>query len=384
MSIIRSQNNSGASVSEVSLVGQTLEITQTDGTVKTADLSKFITEEELASGFKITGGKVDTNTTTVATTNDIPVTGGPLSDMLNSAGIETISKDTDLQTLLVSLFTKELYPEPVYNAGTLLSVIPAPEFTIDTPTLVKVGTIINVSECAAQASSYQSTARSIGNLNYGYTLGNSKINETSIVKTISGINYAGEYTISRNTGDTAIGTLEQARLEATTINAKEGLNLITVTVQGPYVSGYFEEIPKTWYYSNLGNISEEHSLQYQATNLLGEVPTNSKTICVTGVYPVYATYKEVSTLEELPLQSSLEYIVIMPAESAESKHSFATNKTVKSIEFWNTISNCWENTNSFQTEPYSTEYGDSYTRYTRQYVDSAARSSETKYKIVLA
>ena len=51
--------------------------------------------------------KIPTEKTKVSA--DIPVAGGPLADLLNAAGITSISKDTDMQALLFQLLCKEMF-----------------------------------------------------------------------------------------------------------------------------------------------------------------------------------------------------------------------------------------------------------------------------------
>ncbi len=79
-------------------------------------------------------------TETVKTTDEILVAGGPLADLLNKAGINSISSDTSMQDLFISLFTKELWPTNlVFKEGTVSAAIAAPSFTLSSTNLVEVG-----------------------------------------------------------------------------------------------------------------------------------------------------------------------------------------------------------------------------------------------------
>lgn len=125
-----SEGSSGSYISKVELVDQTLHIIQDSAngssSTKQADLSKFITEEEITEGLTVSDGKVSSNAGTIKTTEDIPVIGGPLSGLLTASGIKTIKAETDLQSLLLSLFTKEEWPTPGYQLASLKSTAEFP------------------------------------------------------------------------------------------------------------------------------------------------------------------------------------------------------------------------------------------------------------------
>lgn len=72
----------------------------------------------------------DTTTNKVVTNNRIPVSGGPLAELLNQNGITEIDENTDLQSLLMLLFTLEIFPTLTFTEGTVRSAVTAPELTI--------------------------------------------------------------------------------------------------------------------------------------------------------------------------------------------------------------------------------------------------------------
>lgn len=82
---------------------------------------------------------------TVKTTDEILVAGGPLADLLNKAGINSISSDTSMQDLFISLFTKELWPTNLaFKEGTVSAAITAPSFTLSSTNLVEVGATVTI------------------------------------------------------------------------------------------------------------------------------------------------------------------------------------------------------------------------------------------------
>lgn len=332
-----------------------------------------------------------TTTSNVDVDGDIVVSGGPLAGLLNQAGINSINKDTNMQDLLIQLFTKNTYPSVTFSEGNLTCGISYPNFSVDA-TLVEIGQIINVSACSASSVTYNTTPRKYSGISYGYTTDKTtKISDKEITVNASGITYEGQYTISRSGSvpeESKSGSnLEDIKLDSTSFVANEGSNTITVKVSGPKVICDFAETPEFWYYSNLGQLSD--SKKYDAKSSITKItttPSNSKSITVTGVYPIYATTNSITTLTKQTLQTEKEYVITLVGETNTDKQKFALplNYQISNIKIYNTFANIWEdyNLNNFVTSSTTLECGGKnvdYTLYTR----NEDKTGQSKFKILL-
>lgn len=75
--------------------------------------------------------------------------------------------------------------------------------------------------------------------------------------------------------------------------------------------------------------------------------TDTHTVKIKGVYPLYAPINNISTYEKLPLQDTLttEYLFSLPAESTTEKQRVLIPQTVPDIygiQFYNTVLQQWE------------------------------------------
>lgn len=326
---------------------------------------------------------LDIKTEGVTTTDKILVKGGPLASLLNNAGITEISKGQDLQALLTSLFTQELWGSEKFTEGTLSASISAPSFTVSN-TLVEVGSTVTVGACAAPTTSYSSSNRSVSGLTYGYSSDNSTINSsTSITKSVSNVTKGGTVSLTR----TGLGSTETgSSLASTTYTATEGSVTITVSVTGQTVSGTFEEIPSVWICSNLGNMSNSYkTTAHTAVTKTTSAPTNKTSKTITAVYPFYATSSSIDTLTKQTLTTSKTYEISMPSETSADKHSFATNKTISSVQIYDTVSETYVSypISNFTTSTVQLSSGGtniSCTRYTR----NDGTNGPNKFKITIA
>nr|UVM98633.1 MAG: hypothetical protein [Bacteriophage sp.]UVX85570.1 MAG: hypothetical protein [Bacteriophage sp.] len=154
-------------------------------------------------------------TETVKTTDEILVAGGPLADLLNKAGINSISPDTSMQDLFISLFTKELWPTNlVFKEGTVSAAIAAPSFTLSNTNLVEVGATVTIGKTTLSAATMSTTARTYSGFTYGYSSANDNTKDSSNTTiTVNASNAAlnsVNYTMKRTTN----GSVENAAANA--------------------------------------------------------------------------------------------------------------------------------------------------------------------------
>ena len=299
---------------------------------------------------------IEDTTETIKTTDAIPVAGGPLADLLNKAGINSISPDTSMQDLFVSLFTKELWPTNlVFKEGTVSAAIAAPSFTLSNTGLVEVGATVTIGKTTLSAATMSTTARTYSGFTYGYSSSNDNTKDSSNTTiTVNASNVAlnsVNYTMKRTTNGsvenaTANTNHAQVTLDSKTFKAIEGTNTVKVDITGPTANATFASMPVYYACSNLGKTNEEHKTEPKdTTTKTSTIPSNSKTLNVTGVYPYYTNKDNITAFAKLPLTTNKTLGVTFVAETASNKHIFKlpSKFNVTKITLLNTLSGQYEN-----------------------------------------
>lgn len=294
-------------------------------------------------------------TETVKTTDEILVAGGPLADLLNKAGINSISSDTSMQDLFISLFTKELWPTNLaFKEGTVSATIAAPSFTLSNTGLVEVGATVTIGKTTLSAATMSTTARTYSGFTYGYSSSNDNTKDSSNTTiTVNASNVAlnsVNYTMKRTTNGsvenaTANTNHAQVTLDSKTFKAIEGTNTVKVDITGPTANATFASMPVYYACSNLGKTSEEHkSVAKDTVTKTSATPTNSKTLNVTGVYPYYTNKDNITAFSKLALTTNKTLDVTFVAETASNKHAFKipAKFNVTKITLLNTLSGKYE------------------------------------------
>lgn len=294
-------------------------------------------------------------TETVKTTDEILVAGGPLADLLNKAGINSISPDTSMQDLFISLFTKELWPTNlVFKEGTVSAAIAAPSFTLSNTGLVEVGATVTIGKTTLSVATMSTTARTYSGFTYGYSSTNDNTKDSSNTTiTVNASNAAlnsVNYTMKRTTNGsvenaTANTNPAQVTLDSKTFKAIEGTNTVKVDITGPTANATFASMPVYYACSNLGKTSEEHkSVAKDTITKTSSTPSNSKTLNVTGVYPYYTNKDNITAFSKLALTTNKTLDVTFVAETASNKHAFKipAKFNVTKITLLNTLSGKYE------------------------------------------
>lgn len=298
---------------------------------------------------------IEDTTETIKTTDAIPVAGGPLADLLNKAGINSISPDTSMQDLFVSLFTKELWPTNlVFKEGTVSAAIAAPSFTLSSTNLVEVGATVTIGKTTLSVATMSTTARTYSGFTYGYSSTNDNTKDSSNTTiTVNASNAAlnsVNYTMKRTTNGsvenaTANTNPAQVTLDSKTFKAIEGTNTVKVDITGPTANATFASMPAYYACSNLGKTSEEHkSVAKDTVTKTSSTPSNSKTLNVTGVYPYYTNKDNITAFAKLALTTNKTLDVTFVAETASNKHAFKipAKFNVTKITLLNTLSGKYE------------------------------------------
>lgn len=298
---------------------------------------------------------IEDTTETIKTTDAIPVAGGPLADLLNKAGINSISPDTSMQDLFVSLFTKELWPTNLaFKEGTVSAAITAPSFTLSSTNLVEVGATVTIGKTTLSVATMSTTARTYSGFTYGYSSTNDNTKDSSNTTiTVNASNAAlnsVNYTMKRTTNGsvenaTANTNPAQVTLDSKTFKAIEGTNTVKVDITGPTANATFASMPVYYACSNLGKTSKEHkSVAKDTITKTSSTPSNSKTLNVTGVYPYYTNKDNITTFAKLGLTTNKTLDVTFVAETASNKHAFKipAKFNVTKITLLNTLSGKYE------------------------------------------
>lgn len=298
---------------------------------------------------------IEDTTETIKTTDAIPVAGGPLADLLNKAGINSISPDTSMQDLFVSLFTKELWPTNLaFKEGTVSAAITAPSFTLSSTNLVEVGATVTIGKTTLSVATMSTTARTYSGFTYGYSSTNDNTKDSSNTTitvnasnaALNSVNYTMKRTTNGSVENAAANTNPaQVTLDSKTFKAIEGTNTVKVDITGPTANATFASMPVYYACSNLGKTSEEHkSVAKDTITKTSSTPSNSKTLNVTGVYPYYTNKDNITTFAKLGLTTNKTLDVTFVAETASNKHAFKipAKFNVTKITLLNTLSGKYE------------------------------------------
>ena len=346
-----------SSLKSVSLVEQELVFTYilSDGSenVVNVDVSKFITENEYGNGLQeinhIISAKLGEDTATnknflelegeeegkkslvvrsvdtdrTYTTDEITVMGGPLAKLLTDVGINKINAGTDIQTLLMTLLCKEIYP---YNATTdnwymadeatlgnqkkigyqqpnFTSSVGAPSVSNFTTGNIEAGTKFSFT-VTVPAVSTKNTASTVSNLTWGYSStddDSADSTNTSITKNWSSNIASDTYTL-KTTVNNGFGAITKANVTGTNasrptytleVQIADGANKITWDVTGCTHTASVSANPSVYMVSNLGKTDAAIKTNViAAKTVTTTAPTNSTNKSVTGVRHSFAAAKQ--------------------------------------------------------------------------------------------
>lgn len=326
------------------------------GTDKAYELYVYDTVKGWVNNYSIGNASSKVNTDKVFVVNTIPVAGGPLSDLLNKAGITEINKDDDLQTVLMNLFTKEIYPANLsFVEGSIKASMVPPTFTLSHNGNIEIGTVVTISEITLTASTQVNSPRKYTGFTYGYSAANDNTkdssNNTIQVNASNVISKGDKYTMTRKIGagsptsPTSNVNPASVKLSSMTFECVEGTNTVKVDVTGTRYTCTFAQMPVYYACSNLGKTSDSHKSEAKnAVTLDSNRPTNTKSLTVVGCYPYFTNKANITefTKEALTIERKLSNVKF--AAEGPNKHTFKipAKYTVTSIEVLNTLSGKYE------------------------------------------
>ena len=347
------------SLKSVTFDGNTQELVYTyivsDGSesVVKVNVSAFLTEEEYGNGLQVINhvisaklgedtatnknfldlegeeeGKkslavrsVDTDRT--YTTEEITVMGGPLAKLLTDVGINKINAGTDIQTLLMTLLCKEIYPYNTsgdtwymadeaalgnqkkigYQQPSFTSSIGAPSISNFTTGNIEAGTKFSFT-VTVPAVSTKNTASTVSNLTWGYSAADddsADSTNTSITKTWTSSIASDTYTL-KTTVNNGFGAITKANVTGTNasrptytleVQIADGTNKITWDVTGCTHTASVSANPSVYMVSNLGKTDAAIKTNViSAKTITTTAPTNTTNKSVTGVRHSFAAAKQ--------------------------------------------------------------------------------------------
>lgn len=273
---------------------------------------------------------MDTDVTVI--TKDIVIAGGPLdtpqarqalSGGTDEAGNFVIKEGTDIQQLLINLFTKETYPNKLpttaYTKASASAAMSALTLTLDVSGEQEVGTLVTL-KVGKTNGSYVSSKNdsSIKGLTYGWSAEDDDKKDssaTAITSTIKADTVADDvYTISatinsgfngdtttnvKTTPATVSGTSSASLAETVLGCAVEGENKITISATGASYAYSAASISGGYLVSNVGNTDSGHTYSgVSEVNTATTKPTKTAYATVTGKYKYFMGYSDKTTVEQ--------------------------------------------------------------------------------------
>lgn len=260
-----------------------------------------------------TGINIDNNTNTISVSgiNDelvyvdsIPVGGTPLADVLTAKGVTTINAG-NLQEVLISLFSKEIWPSyPKRIVPTTATVsMDAPNISFD-KTIAVVGSTVRLTASTNNASGNVKVSYS------GFDNGWSKEPNKTNTGTGNPSPVSSQYNIIRDSGEygltfTVNEGFSNATIPAATgfngdvvsktqdLTVAKGNNKVTCTANSPVFKINISAEPKYYALSTLKNASEDHIVAASSASTINNLQktgvTNNKSVI--GIYPIYSNAK---------------------------------------------------------------------------------------------
>ena len=332
--------------------------TITDGSYKQVyvDVSAFLTEAEYGDGLKVVNHvisaklgedtatnknfldlegdddsskslavrSVDTDRT--YTTEEITVMGGPLAKLLIDVGINKIDAGTDIQSLLMTLLCKEIYPynatsdswymadeaalgnqkKVSYSTPSFSNTIGAPTISNFSTGTVEAGTkfTFTITVPAVKTANTKST---VSNLTWGYSSTDddkADTTATTITKNWTSAIASDTYTL-KTTVNSGFGGITKENVTGTNtsrptysleLQVADGTNKITWNVTGCTYSASLPENPSVYMVSNLGKTDAAIKTNVIASqSLTTTAPTSSTNLSVTGDRQSFAGTKQGTT-----------------------------------------------------------------------------------------
>ena len=256
-----------------------------------------------------------------------------------SNGME-FGTDKTIEDILRELLCKEIYPF-VYLSTTnpTLSFDGIIDATASNyKSIMKVGSVLNLNPVTLGSAVISEGYRVGKGFDWGYL--SSDDSEGDIINDNppsiqSIVSLVGNYSLTETYTPSNIGTVrtvepsenyENVKFDAGSVKIALGSNKITFSASSPSGSYTHPEYPEYFAVSNLGNTNENKKLEKsdEVNKTITQITDNSKSIEVTGVYPVYVNIDSGSLVEDTKEMELTDSNTIVfenaPSEVASKMH----------------------------------------------------------------
>ena len=336
-----------------------------------------------------------------------PITVAGLSSSLgNISNGKTYTTDNTVEDILRDLLCKEIYPSvslsttnPELSFGGLKNAS-ASNYT----SIMEVGSVLNLNAVTLGAASITSGNRRGSGFTYGYSVDNDGTkdgNNNPPSVSATNVSLVGTYSLTESYSPSSIGTARSVQSSDNCDNVKFsvgsvkiglGSNTITISATSPSGTYTHPEYPEYFVISNLGKTDSNKKLPKasEITKTLSS-KSDSKSISVTGVYPVYVNISSGSFVNEpikMTLTSGSTFEFNVPSEVASGIHftfDYPATHSVTSFKIKDLIGNFvdYAATYDVESEIITKVICDNNVLYKRM-VTTGALKGEGTYKITLS
>lgn len=287
-----------------------------------------------------------------------PITVAGLSGSFgNVSNGKIYTTDNTIEDILRDLLCKEIYPDV-----TLSTTNPTLSFggikgasASNYKSIMEVGSVLNLDAVTLSVASITSGYRRGSGFTYGYSSDNDggKYNDGNPPSISANTSLVGSYSLTETYSSSITGTErtiissenhEDVKFSAGSVMIGLGNNTISFSATSPSGTYTHPEYPEYYIVSNLGNTDKDEKLSKSSVvNKTLNSITDSKSITVTGVYPVYVNINEgkdsliEDTLKMDLIASDTIIFDYVPSETASHIHfTFDYPATHKVISFEST------------------------------------------------
>ena len=336
-----------------------------------------------------------------------PITVAGLSSNLgNISNGKVYTTENTVEDILRDLLCKEIYPSvslsttnPKITFGGLSGASASNHSSI-----MEVGSVLNLNAVTVGTATISKPSRSASGFTYGYSVANDNSNDgngnpPSQTGTSS---LVGTYSLTETYTPSYIGTVrttlssennEDVKFDSGSVTIGLGNNTISISSTSPSGTYTHPEYPEYFIVSNLGNTDKDMKLSKASAINNGTVSSqsDSATISVTGVYPVYVNIDSNSFVEEpikMTLTTSNVFEFNVPSEVASGIHftfDYPATHSVTSFEIKDLTGNFVEYSATYEkeSETVTKVICDNNVSYKR-FVTTGKLQGEGTYKITLS
>lgn len=248
-----------------------------------------------SNGLKVS--EMGANVTT--TKQPIQVVGGPLADDLKDIFPDNIiPTGTSVETILMKMICKEIFPTASTSQGTLSASMTLTTLAFDpTDATVEVGTKVTTNALTASGSTSSTAPAKISGLTNGYSLtengdkvtGNITFNVTDVTEATNTQKITLTYSGFTETAPNAVSAATSVTMPAQTLVVREGECKVTANASGSKFTATSPAVTQSYY--NISNVNTRRSeTKTISTKSLSATASKSTNDSVTGVYKYFAGY----------------------------------------------------------------------------------------------